>query len=122
MNGLQLFVHNDADAQRFELAGSLCEADVEVVYQALQRVALADALKPLIVDITFVTEADEPGRALLLAMHRFGARIVAQSPESSAIAQPIVSQPIEADDSKMGWFHRLTTFLLEERRAGAAMR
>jgi len=117
MNGLQFFVHNDPDAVRIELAGSLLGVDVETVRQAWQKVALADAVKPVIVDITFITEADEHGRALLLVMHRLGARIIAQSPESSAIAQPIVIQPIETDGSKPGWFHRLIMFLLEERPA-----
>ncbi len=134
MNGLQFFVPNDPDAVRVELAGSLRGADVETVYQAWRRAALlsaqaegplcavdADALKSVIVDITFITEADEHGRALLLVMHRSGARIIAQSPESSAIARPIVTEPIEMAGSKAGWFHRLTVFLRDERPAGAAL-
>ena len=83
--------------------------------------ALTNALKPVIVDITFVTHADEHGRALLIVMHQSGARIVAQSPESSAIARPIVIQPIETHDPKPGWFHRLTMFLLEQPPSDAAL-
>ena len=120
MDGLQFFVHNDSDGVRVELAGSLRGADVETVHKAWQRAALTDALKRVIVDITFLADADEYGRALLAVMRRFGARIIAQSPESSAIAQPIVTEPIETDGSKLGWLHRLMTFLLEERPAGAA--
>src|SRR5580698_93447 len=87
-----------------------------------QRAALKDdAVKPVIVDITFVRQADEQGRALLIAMHQAGVRIVAQSPESSAIARPIVIQPTETHDPKPGWFHRLTMFLLEEQPPGAAL-
>ena len=121
MNGVQFFVHNDPDAVRLELAGSLGGADVETVHHAWQRAASTNALKPLIVDITFITHADEPGRALLIVMRQSGARIVAHSPESSAIARPIVIQPIEPHDPKPGWFHRLTMFLLEDRPAGAAL-
>jgi hypothetical protein len=134
MNGLQFFLHNDPDAVRVEFAGSLRGADVEAARQAWQRAILlsaraedplravnSDALKPVIVDITFITHADEHGRALLIVMHQSGARIVAQSPESSAIAQPIVIQPIEAHEPRPGWFHRLTMFLLEERPASAAL-
>ena len=121
MNGLRFFVHNDPDAVRVELGGSLHGTDVETVYQAWQRATLTDAQKPVIVDVTFVIEADEHGRALLLLMHRFGARIIAESPESSSIVRPIVSQSIEAADSKSGWFHWLITFLLEERPARAAL-
>jgi hypothetical protein len=121
MNGLQFFVHNDPDAVRVELAGSLHGADVETLHQAWRREALKDPVKPVIVDITYITHADEHGRALLIAMHQSSARIVAQSPESSAIAHPIVIQPIEPHEPKPGWFHRLTMFLLEERPAGAAV-
>jgi hypothetical protein len=134
MNGFQFFVHNDPDAVRVELAGSLRGTDVETARQAWQRAILlggraegplcavnSDTPKPVIVDITFITHADEHGRALLIVMHQSGARIVAQSPESSAIARPIVIQPIEPHEPKPGWFHRLTMFLLEERPAGAAL-
>jgi hypothetical protein len=122
MNGLQFFVHDDPDAVRVELAGSLRGADVETVHQAWQRAALTmDALRPVIVDITFITDADDHGRALLVVMYRFGVRIIAQSPESSAIAQPIVSKPIQTDGSRPGWFHRLITFLMKERPANAAL-
>jgi hypothetical protein len=38
----------------------------------MATVALPD-VKPVIVDVTFIVEADEHGRALLLVMHRFGA-------------------------------------------------
>jgi hypothetical protein len=122
MNGFQFFVHSDSDAVRIELAGSLRSADTETLHHAWQRAALKeDAVKPVIVDITFVREADEQGRALLIAMHQAGVRIVAQSPESSAIARPIVIQPTETHDPKPGWFHRLTMFLLEEQPADAAL-
>ena len=121
MNGLQFFVHNDPDAVRMELAGSLRGADVETVYQAWQKAALTDALKRLIVDITFITDADERGRALLAIMHRFGTGIISHSPESSAIAQPIVTEPIEISSSKPCWLNRLIMFLLEHRSGGAAL-
>jgi hypothetical protein len=81
MNGLRFFIHDDADAVRFELAGTLGGVDVETVHQAWQREAFTDALRPVIVDITFITEADQHGRALLVLIHRFGAQIIAKSPE-----------------------------------------
>jgi hypothetical protein len=121
MSGFQFFAHNDPDAVRIELAGSLRAADAKTLQHAWQRAAFDDPVKPVIVDITFVRDADEQGRALLIAMHRSGVRIVAQSPESSAIARPIVIQPIETHDPKPGWFHRLTMYLLEEQPADAAL-
>jgi hypothetical protein len=120
MDGLRFFVHNDPDAVRVELGGSLRGADVETVHHAWQRVAFTNALKPVIVDITFITDADEHGRSLLVVMHRSGARIIAQSPESSAIARPIVTEWIGTDGSKPGWFHRIIMFFREERPGEAS--
>jgi hypothetical protein len=114
MSSLQFFVHNDADGVRFKLAGSLSGVDVERVYQLWQREAFTDALRPVILDITFVTEADQHGRALLLIMHRFGARIIAKSPESSAIAQPIVTGLV-APVAKPGWFNKVVRFFWNDR-------
>ena len=119
MNGLRFFIHNDADAVRFELAGSLSGVDVEAVYQAWQREAFTDALRPVIADITSITEADQHGRALLVLMHRFGAQIIANSHESFAIAQPIVTEPLGVEVSEAGWFGRLIGFFREHRHTEA---
>jgi hypothetical protein len=120
MNGLQFFLHDDPDAVRIELAGKLRGADAETVYRTWTRAALPNILKHVIVDVTFVTDADEYGRALLVVMHRFGARIIAQSPQSSAIVQPIVSETVEISPSKPGWLRRFISFLREDESAGAA--
>lgn len=116
MNGLRFFTHNDHEAVRFELAGKLAGEDVESLHQAWQREALTDELKPVIVDITFITEADQYGRALLAIMHRFGAQLIADSLASSAIAHPIVTEQSETTISKPGWFRRLIRLLTEDRR------
>jgi hypothetical protein len=121
VTGLQFFVHSDPDAVRVELAGSVRGANVETVRHAWESTAFTDTLKPVIVDITFITDVDEQGRALLSVMHRSGARIIAQSPESSVIAQPIMAEPVEDDGSKPGWFRRLIAFLTEKPPAGAAL-
>jgi outer membrane protein TolC len=116
MNGLRFFTHNDPDAVRFELAGALTGPDVESLHQAWQREALTGALRRVVVDLTFVTEADRYGRALLTVMHRFGAHIIADSPESWAIAQPIVTEPIKTRMGKPGWFRGIVRFLVQDRR------
>lgn len=115
MNELGFSIKDDIDAVRIELAGSLAGVDVETVYQKWQRDAWDDPLKPVIVDVTFPIEADEHGRALLVAMHRFGAQIVAKSRASSAIAQICVTEP----DSKRGRFGRLIRFFRGGRRRPA---
>lgn len=89
MNRLQFHLQSDSDGVSIELAGSFRGVDVETVHQAWQGEACSDPLKPMTVDITGVTDADEHGRALLVMMQRFGARIVSGSPESFAVARPI---------------------------------
>jgi hypothetical protein len=116
MDGLRFFTHSDPNAVRFELAGALNGSDVESLHQAWQREAPNDVLRHVVVDITFITEADQHGRALLTVMHQFGAQVIADSPESWAIAQPIVIEPIQATISKTSWIRRLIPFLAEERR------
>ena len=117
MNRLQLVTHNNPDGVRFELAGRLSGMDAETLHQAWQREALDDALRPVIIDITWVTEADQSGRAVLLLMYRFGAHIIAKSPESQAIAQLAVNGPADSAISKPGWFGRLTSFFAEPSRS-----
>ena len=115
MSELRFLIHNDADAVRFELAGTLSGVDVERVYQVWQREAFNDALKSVIVDITPVTDADQHGRALLLIMHRFGAQIVAKTPESWMIAQTVVAAGSAV--SKQSWFERLVGYFRERPKA-----
>lgn len=91
---------------------------MESLYQAWQQEAFVDTLQPVIVDITSITEADQDGRALLVVMHRFGTQIIAKSRESFAIAQPIVTEPLESV-SKQGWFGRLIGFFRLDRPSAA---
>ena len=110
MNRLRFSVHNDGEAVRLELGGSLTGADVETVYQAWQSEAWTEPFKPVILDITAITEAEKHGRALLVMMNRFGAEIIARSPESSAIVQPLVTEPLASATSKPRWLGRLIRF------------
>ena len=111
MNGLRFSMHNDTEAVRIELAGSLSGADVEAVYQAWQSEAWTETFKSVIVDITSVTEADKYGRALLVMIYRFGGEIVANSPVSSKIALSLSAEPIKAA-SRVGWLGRLMRVFL----------
>ena len=89
--------------------------DAETVHQAWQPEAFPDALRPVTVDITSVTEVDEHGRALLLLMHLFGAQIIAKSSDSSTITQPIVTELDGSAVAKPGWFSRLVRFFWKDR-------
>jgi len=88
--------------------------EVETVYQAWQRDPWDDPLKPVIIDITLITEVEEHGRALLVIMRRLGAQIIANSHESSAIAQTLITEPVEPAASKPGWFARLIKIFLDD--------
>ena len=114
MNGLRFSMHNDIKAVRIELAGSLTGADVEMVYQAWQSAVSTEPFKPLILDITSITEADKHGQALLVIVNRFGGEIVAGSPKSSALALRLFAEPRPAA-SRIGWLGRLIQFFLNGR-------
>jgi hypothetical protein len=83
---LQYYIHDEPDALRLELSGSLSGEGAQSVYQAWRTALSIVAGRPVIADITFVAEADERGRGVLQAWRRNGVRIVAGSPASQAVA------------------------------------
>jgi hypothetical protein len=89
---IEYYLHDEWDAFRFELAGSLSGDGAQSVYQAWRTALSIVRDRPVIFDITFVVEADERGRAILLLWHQNGARIIAASPESRALAEPILAR------------------------------
>ena len=97
---LQYYIHDGPTALRFELAGSLSGRGAESVHNALQTALSIIGDRPLIVDITFVVELDDRGRALLLLWRQHGARIIAASRESRALAQPILDKPTASASQK----------------------
>ena len=119
MSELRVRIQNEPEAVRFELEGRLGGADVEAVHEVWQREAFVDARTSVIVDITFISEADHYGRALLVLMHRFGAQIVAKTPESYAIVRRIVEETLESPVSKPGWLDRFIGFFLNHRNIPA---
>jgi hypothetical protein len=110
---LQYYIHDESQALRFELAGSLSGAGAQSVYQAWRTALSIVGARPVIVDITFLDAADERGRSVLLTWYRSGARIVAGSPESRELAQDILGEPIPALPAKSGWFRRWTAALFK---------
>lgn len=86
---LQYYLHDDPDAFRMELAGSLTLATTGSVYHAWRTAMSTLNGRRALVDITFVDGADEGGRALLLHWHQNGTGIVARTPESRALAAGI---------------------------------
>jgi hypothetical protein len=107
---LQYYMHDEPDAFRLELFGSLSGEGADGVYHAWRTALSIIGDRPLIADITFVTEANERGQALLLLWHRHGARINATSAESCALAESILGEefvpPVPAP--RTCWSQRLT--------------
>jgi hypothetical protein len=88
---LQHFIHYDFDALRMEIAGSLSGPAAQKAYEAWQTARLLARQLPPVIDISYVTEVDEEGRAVLQAWRGQGARIVASSFSSRAIGGSILS-------------------------------
>jgi hypothetical protein len=109
---LQYYLHDKWDAFSLELAGSLSGDGAESVEQAWRTALSIIGNRPVIIDITFVIEADERGRALLTRWHESGARILAASRESRALAGRILGEPFAAPPVKPGWLDRLSAFVL----------
>jgi len=107
---LQYYIHDESDVLRFELAGSLSGAGLESVYRTWHKWLSIIGDRPLVIDITFVVDADEHGRAVLAAWHRSGARIIAASPESRALAQAVLGEPTPVARPRQTWLQRLRGF------------
>ncbi len=75
--GLQYYIHDESDGLRFDLAGSLSKGGAQSVYQAWQTALSILGDRTTIIDISFVSDADAYGSALLALWHRNGARIIA---------------------------------------------
>jgi hypothetical protein len=91
---LHYFIHDDCDALRMEIVGSLAGSAAQRAYEAWRRASLMARRQPLVIDISYVTEADEYGRAVLQAWRQQGAWIVASSGASRAIADSVLNAPV----------------------------
>jgi len=79
---LQYLMHDGPTAFRFELAGNLNDDGARRLDRDWRTASPEIGGRRLIVDMTFVTGADEQGRALINRWHREGARLIASSKAS----------------------------------------
>ena len=86
---LRYFIHDDFDAFRMEISGGLVGSAARAAYEAWRVALLLARRARLVVDISFVTQADEYGEAVLQAWQEQEVQIVASSPASLAIANSI---------------------------------
>jgi hypothetical protein len=104
---LEYFIHNDFDALRIEMAGTLSGPAARSAYEESITALRFWHHRRLVVDITYVEQADEMGWAVLRAWQRLRARIVAASPASRAIVEKITGVPPAESARRGGFLHRL---------------
>ena len=92
--GLSYYMHDGPTAFSIEVAGILAADAANKLEQDWRSASAAIGGKELVVDLSFVTEIDPRGRRLLLRWFRNGATVVANTPESRALAESIIGQPI----------------------------
>ena len=91
---LQYYMHDGPNAFRFELAGILNHEGARQLDQDWRTASAVIGDRRRIVDLTFVTGADEQGKALLLRWHREGARLIANSKASRLLVESTVGESI----------------------------
>src|ERR1700676_3176695 len=91
---LQYYMHDGPTAFRFELAGNLNDDGARRLDRDWRTVSPEIGDRRLIVDMTFVTGVDEQGRGLINRWHREGARLIANSKASRALAESILGEPL----------------------------
>src|SRR5690348_12520193 len=106
-HSLRYFLHDERDAFRMELAGSLTGDGVIKAYQDWRTAASITSSTHMIVDITFVSEIDSRGRSLLSFWHRMGARLIAALPKSRAIAGAVLADSPRPVSPQQSWPRRL---------------
>jgi hypothetical protein len=97
---LQYYMHDGPGAFRFELAGRLNREGARRLDQDWRTASSVIGDRRLLVDMTFVTQVDEQGRDLITRWHRDGARLIANSKASRALAESIIGEhSLNEDDA-----------------------
>jgi hypothetical protein len=116
---LEYYIHDEADALRFEIVGNLTGPAVGSVDQAWRTAHSVLDGRKVVVGLTAFADANQSGRDLLLSWHRSGARIIARSPESLRLAEDIVGAPVPMPAPKSAWRQRVRDFVLRRSTAAA---
>jgi hypothetical protein len=93
-HALQYFMHDGPAAFRFELAGDLDSEGAHRVEQDWRTASSVIGDRALIIDLTFLTGAEEEGRALLAHWYRDGAQLIARSKPSRDLVESIIGEPL----------------------------
>jgi hypothetical protein len=88
------YMHDGPTAFSIELAGALAAEGAKKLEQDWGSASPVIGKKELVVDLSFVTEVDPGGRQLLLRWFRNGATVIANTPESRALAESLIGRPL----------------------------
>ncbi len=110
MTNLEYYLHDKADALRIEIAGNLTGPGVSNIEHAWRTANSVLAGRHIVVGLMAVADADADGRALLLAWHRCGARIIARSMDSRTLAEDVLGVSVPMPPAKPGWRQRFSDF------------
>jgi hypothetical protein len=106
------YMHDGPTSFSIELAGALAAEGAKKLEQEWRSACAVVGKKELLVDLTFVTEIDPAGRRLLRRWRRNGATVIANTPESRALAESIIRRPLPPNDrlSYTYWPYRSGSF------------
>jgi hypothetical protein len=119
MTTLQYYMHDEPDAFRLELSGGLEAAAAQDVYHAWRTALSIIGARPFIVDFTYVSGADEYGRALLRFWRGHRVRIVARSVGSRQLVESILGERLPDPPVKPGLIQRLSRLFRRRRHTTA---
>jgi ABC-type transporter Mla MlaB component len=88
----QFYMHDGTAAFSFELMGRITDRAARELKQAWNAASSAADGQSLIVDLSYVTQVDEEGRALLRDWYNGGAELVAKRPQGRSIVASITGQ------------------------------
>jgi hypothetical protein len=91
---LQYYMHDGPSAFQFELAGNLTNEGARRLDQDWRTASSVIGDRALIVDMTYLTGAEDEGRALLSRWHATGARLIANSKPSRELAEAVLGEPL----------------------------
>jgi hypothetical protein len=103
---LRYYMHDGPMAFRFELAGNLDYEGALRLDQDWRTASSAIGDRKLIVDMTFVTNLDQEGKALLRRWHQEGARVIANSTTSRELAELVLGSTLPASTAHATVSHR----------------
>jgi ABC-type transporter Mla MlaB component len=94
-NQFRYYMHEGPTAFSFELSGRLSDEAARELEHARRSASFVAGGRPLIVDLSYVTQVDSEGQRLLRDWYDDGARLVATSPQARTMVESITGQAPE---------------------------